>query len=255
MPALDVRALLDLVVPLECASCRRPGTRWCTRCDLALRRLATAAGADVPARRAARPRVPAWAWGVYAAPLDAVLTAWKDEGRRDLTALLAPLLAESIRAAVPGERGAQALRSPSSARPMLLVPVPSSRGSVRRRGDAPVEGLATVALHELPAAAAAGLRVVPALTHVRRVVEQSRLGAERRRENLSGAMRVGARWSACIEGRPCIVVDDIVTTGATLDEAERALRAAGASEVTAAVIAATPRRFGPTSEMPAPSPR
>lgn len=262
---LGVRALLDLVVPIECAACRRPGRRWCTRCDLALCRLAAAARVDVPAAwatgEATRGALSAWAWGRYATPLDAAITAWKDEGRRDLTAVLSPLLAASIRRAVVDRAvvdtagvdaaGAEGFGAGSPVRPFLLVPVPSSPGSVRRRGDAPVEGLAAAALHQLRPANGAGLRVVPALTHVRPVVDQSRLGTRARRENLSGAMGVRSRWRSCIEGRECIVVDDVVTTGATLTEADRALRAAGASEVRAAVIAVTPRRFGPSGWSPA----
>ncbi|MEO6996759.1 MAG: phosphoribosyltransferase family protein [Terracoccus sp.] len=243
MPRLDLRALLDLVVPLECAACRRPGTRWCAGCDRALHRLTPVGDVDVDAG-GPMPRVlQVRAWGSYAAPLDSVVTAWKDDGRRDLSALLAPLLAQSVRAAIDAADDRDAAGSPAG-RACLLVPVPSSRASVRRRGDAPLEGLVAAALGHLPPATTAGLRLVPALAHERVVVDQSRLGTERRRENLSGAMAVGARWRGCVKARRCIVVDDIVTTGATLAEAARALRAAGASDVEAAVIAATPRRIG-----------
>ncbi|MDN5765313.1 MAG: ComF family protein [Humibacillus sp.] len=240
MPRLDLPALLDLVIPLDCAACHRPGTRWCVRCDRALRRLATGAVVDVRADRSSRPALPVRSWGSYASPLDSVVTAWKDEGRSDLSTLLGPLLAQSVHAAIVNVGC-----SPPKASPCLLVPVPSSRGSVRRRGGAPLDGLVSAVLHELPPATAAALRLVPALRHVRNVVDQSRLGTERRRENLSGAMEVGARWRAVVEARRCVVVDDVVTTGATLAEAARALRSAGADAVEAAVIAATPRRYRP----------
>ena len=250
MPRFELRALFDLVVPLECAACRRAGTRWCTRCDRALRRLATPAPHEVLTDPSMRPTLPVWAWGTYAAPLDSVVTAWKDDGRRDLGSLLAPLLACSIQAAMLGAGGGLPSRSSARSHPGLLVPVPSSRASVRRRGDAPLEGLASLALTELLPATAALLRMVPLLAHERVVVDQSRLGTARRRENLSGAMGVRPRWRGCVAGRRCVVVDDVVTTGATLSEAARALREAGASVVEAAVIAATPRRFGPGGGQP-----
>ena len=252
MSRVDLRALFDLVVPLECAACRRPGTRWCSRCDRALRRLATTARVDVLAHSSTRPRLPVWAWGTYAAPLDSVVTAWKDDGRRDLTTQLAPLLAQSIHAAVLGPGDEPRSRSAQGSRPCLLVPVPSSRASERRRGDAPLVGLVALAMTEPAPATAAALRLVPALRHGRDVVDQSRLSTERRRENLAGAMVVTPRWRECVEGRHCVVVDDVITTGATLSEAARALLEAGASDVEAAVIAATPRRFGPGGGQPPP---
>lgn len=247
MPRRHLSALLDLVVPVECAGCRRPATRWCPRCDRALRRLHTAAHAEGFGGRSTVPGLGVWSWGDYCSPLDSVITAWKDGGRRDLTGLLAARLAHTIARALDemgqtsGDTGALA----------LLVPVPSSRSSVRRRGDAPLEVLTIAAVGLLSPTHRAGLRVVPALAHARTVVDQSRLGVEQRRLNLAGAMRVRPGWQGCIDGRRCIVVDDVVTTGATLTEAARALAQVGARTVEAAVVAATSRRLAVRSaELP-----
>lgn len=257
--------LAELALPTECAACRRPGTRWCVRCDRALARLARLPDPDHPdrsdrpdrpvrsARVSPRARVPdLWVWGDYRAPLDRVVTAWKDEGRRDLADLLAGLLAESLRACLEDDPAAE--HAPAvELSPCLLVPVPSSRRAVHRRGDAPLDSLTMAALQALQALtdhpspglalrAAASLRFAPALTQARAVGEQSGLDIGHRWSNLDGSLRVAPTWRVVVAGRRCIVADDVVTTGATVAEAARALRAAGATEVRVAAVAATPRR-------------
>jgi predicted amidophosphoribosyltransferase len=98
------------------------------------------------------------------------------------------------------------------------------------------------------------LRAIPqiscvrALTHCRRVQDQAGLTATARAANLDGALRAGMD----LRGHRVIVVDDVLTTGATLTEAARALRAAGADVLACAVIAATQRR---TDDPPPPRAR
>jgi predicted amidophosphoribosyltransferase len=91
-------------------------------------------------------------------------------------------------------------------------------------------------------------RLADALTHARRVADQAGLGAPDRMANLAGALRVGR--PAGVAGRRVVLVDDVVTTGVTLAEAARALRAAGAEVPAAAVIAATARRHCGTHHNP-----
>jgi len=85
------------------------------------------------------------------------------------------------------------------------------------------------------------LVVVPALEHTRRVADQAHLDRVARAHNLAGSMRVGAAWRGVVRGATCVLVDDVVTTGATLAEAARALHDAGARHVVAATCATTPR--------------
>ena len=195
-----------------------------------------------------------WAGARFEGPLRLAVTAYKDEGRRDLRDDLARLLGAALAAATddPALR-----RRLASGEEVLVVPVPASRASRRRRGDDPVGGLArsaTAAVNRsahrggapersLPLAdrAGGGLVVAPALVHTRAVADQAHLDRAARAANLAGAMVVAAGWRRVVDGAVCVVVDDVVTTGATLAEATRALHDAGARHVVAAACATTPR--------------
>jgi predicted amidophosphoribosyltransferase len=129
--------------------------------------------------------------------------------------------------------------------------VPSSRQARRARGDAPLRALALQAVrtfhrHEVV--------VADVLRPRRRVLDQAGLGAAARRVNLEHALEVRTGRRRPPAGTLCLLVDDVVTTGATLVEATRALRSGGLDVVGAAAICATPRRARPFSQ-PSESPR
>ena len=125
--------------------------------------------------------------------------------------------------------------------PVFVVPVPSSPAAVRRRGDAPLELLTRAAVRHL-GLSERELFVSPALRLRRRVADQSGLDHGQRADNLERAIQVRPRWRASIRGATALLLDDVLTTGATLAEASRALREAGAGHVAAATVAATQRR-------------
>jgi len=124
------------------------------------------------------------------------------------------------------------------------VAPPARPGAVLRRGDRPTERLASDAARLLRASGADVVVVdpaVPRLVHTRRVLDQAGLDRAARAANVRGAFEV--RRQRVLPGPPgrrpdLLVVDDVVTTGATLVEAARALRAAGLHVVGAAVVAA-----------------
>ncbi|WP_331279941.1 ComF family protein [Streptomyces sp. e14] len=108
---------------------------------------------------------------------------------------------------------------------MLLVPVPSARRAVRARGHDPARRIAL--------AAAAGLRRtgtparVPAVLRQRRAVaDQSGLDSRQRLANLAGALEVAPGGVRLLRAGPVVLVDDLMTTGASLTEAARAVRSA-----------------------------
>jgi predicted amidophosphoribosyltransferase len=163
--------------------------------------------------------VPVGAAGWYDAALRVALLAYKERGRRDLAGPLGQRLA----------RVTALIARPNRA--TAIVPVPSSRAVARARGGDHVIRLARHASRELRMPVESGLHLA------RRIRDSTQLGAQQRAINLSGAMN-----AARPGGRRCaLVVDDIVTSGATLTEAIRALRSAGWDVVGAAVVAATPR--------------
>ncbi len=225
--------LLDLVLPAECPGCglADPGARpACPGC------LASLTGPPYPTAPDPAPvGLPTvLAVAAYAGPARALLVAHKESGRLALAKPLGAALARSAAAAVAATSAGGAC---------ALVPVPSRPAARRSRGH---DQLLRIARQ-----AAAGLRrsgvpanVVPVLRHTRRVADQAGLDATARARNLAGALAVRASGAPLLAGARVIVVDDVLTTGATVAEAARALRAAGLTVGGAAVVAATQRRSG-----------
>ncbi|HET6969286.1 MAG TPA: ComF family protein [Ornithinibacter sp.] len=239
-------AAVDLVLPAGCAVCgeavcREAGGALCRRCRADVRASALPGGAGNVTSSPAPPGMPVcWAAARFEGALRSAVTAYKDEGRRDLRPLLADGLALALSTSLATEptlRGALA-----SGERVLVVPLPTSRASRRRRGDDPVGDLARAAVQQVRGRAAVPLAVAPVLAHTRAVADQARLGRTARRDNLAGAIEVTAAGRDAVRGSVCVLADDVVTTGATFAEAARSLRAAGARHVVAVAVAATPRR-------------
>ncbi|MGG5260790.1 ComF family protein, partial [Phycicoccus avicenniae] len=172
---------------------------------------------------------------VLEGPVRRAVSAHKDGGRTDLRAELAGLLATVLVGVLAEDAVVRAALGAGA--PVLAVPVPQAGRAGGRRGEDPVAALSAAALVLLDDPR---VRLHRPLRHARRVTDQSRLGRSARAANLRGALTVAPGAGTLLEGAVCVVLDDVVTTGATLAEAERALRAAGARHVVAAVVAATP---------------
>ncbi|MEV3992934.1 ComF family protein [Streptomyces sp. NPDC049837] len=230
--------IVGLVLPVACGGCGRPRTALCEACAGALcgtggRRVRPVPEpVGLPVVCAAAP---------YADAVRAVLLGHKERGALGLARPLGVALAGAVRASVAASGG-------SGGGPLLLVPVPSARRVVRARGHDAVRRLALAAAAELRRTGRAA-RVLPVLRQRRAVADQTGLGARERLANLAGALEVAAGGGRLLAaGRP-VLVDDLMTTGASLVEAARALRAGsepqfpGSVQVSAAVVAAPPMSF------------
>ncbi|MDI6712076.1 MAG: ComF family protein [Anaerosomatales bacterium] len=219
---LDV--VLEFIAPLKCAGCDAPGAVLCEACWNLVERIDPAVacprcGEPLDARRphACPCRSAAFeavrSFGRLEPPLSSAVALHKDPGERRYGPVLG-LLAATACADWAGW-------------PDAVVAVPPKRSACLRRGYDHTRPLARVV------AARLGAREAPLLV-ARERPDQRALGRSQRHENVRGAfsVRAEARVPAKI-----VLVDDVMTTGATLDAAARALLEAGAKQVRAACVA------------------
>jgi predicted amidophosphoribosyltransferase len=211
--------MLDLVLPLECGGCGAPSTRWCEVCAGEL-----APGLDAPRVISPRidPQVPVFALGRYAGARRQAIVAMKDRGRADLSAPLAQALALGVHRLL----GWGLLDVP-----LTIVPAPTRRRAARRRGGDPVTRVATSATAGHPL-----ISVVRALRMKASARDSTGLGSAARERNIAGrVLMTRRRLPASAE---ILLVDDVVTTGATACESVRVLQNAGARVCAVLAIAA-----------------
>ncbi|WP_205305084.1 phosphoribosyltransferase family protein [Nocardioides sp. 616] len=225
-------AVLDLVLGSSCLGCARPGRMVCPDCALTL-----PVGGRVSWPTPTPPGLATpWAAGEYAGLLRALVVGHKEDGRFSLGRPLGEALAGAVRTAS---------RSWPAGEEVVLVPVPSRPGVARARGDDPTGRMVRIAARTLRAGGRR-TRVAGLLRSHRGVRDQSMLDARERAANLALSMHcpsAGVRRLAAGPG-PCRVVlcDDVLTTGATAREAQRALESVGLEVAAIAVVAAVRRR-------------
>lgn len=216
---------MELLFPARCPFCDAVlgFSGPCADCAETLHTATRAPGTPVPAEG----HEMQWMDAVYApyfyeSVVQQAILRMKFHGRPDLARPLAGRMAETLRAAG------------LSLHAEVLVPVPSGHGELRSRGyDVPLN-LARLLGRELR------LPVAQALYKTRETTRQATLSGEERRRNLHGvfAVRGEASGGVPVAGRHILLVDDVYTTGTTLNECAAALKAAGAASCIGICIAA-----------------
>ena len=213
------KQLLNLLFPPRCPFCNQPlhdaETGPCPDCQQAP---FWTQGVQGVARGQNFVRCACAGW--YRGGLRDSLRRFKFSGQKGYAATYGPILAQAVRTYLPGSYDV-----------LTWVPVSPARRKERGYDQAQLLAQAT--------AQALGTEAVSLLAKTGHNAPQSSLTqGSQRRSNVAGVYTVPQ--PEAVAGRRVLVIDDILTTGATLEEAARTLRAAGAAQVVAAVLARTP---------------
>lgn len=233
------RHALDWLFPASCALCAAPGPALCRPCrDEAVGGVATGcrrcavplhAGADGRLCGRCLRRPPRFdgtvAAALYAPPFDQLVRSLKYGAALSHAPLFAAMIAERF-VAMQGSIGEL---------PHVLLPVPLSRQRMASRGFNQSIEIARLLSRR------SGIAVdTSSVLRVHDTAPQAALPLAARRRNVRGAFAVIDARVPALRGRVVGVVDDVMTTGATLDELARVLKAAGAKAVVNLVVARTP---------------
>ncbi len=227
-----IAAILDVLLPSPCITCGRTGSAMCAECLEEVERfrgpecgscalpmqLGTTQVQCDACRRAPSVVSSVRSAGPYRGTLRSAIHALKYGDRPDAASPLASLLVAPVTRLIAGS---------SVATPWTLVPVPLHPKRIATRG---YDQASLLALH---LARSLEWPIEARLHRVRETVPQVGLGRAARLANMSGAF--------CFQGQPItgtiILVDDVMTTGATLEQAARACLAAGCTDVCAVTLA------------------
>ncbi|MEO7125828.1 MAG: ComF family protein [Nakamurella sp.] len=227
-----LRVGLDLVLPRVCPGCFAPEP-WCADCAATISgrpRAVTAPEAMLDEFAAAGLALPTvHALTRYSGPIRAAIVAGKERGRRDLPPLMGVALGRGLTAlqdvgVIPAD--------------LWLVPAPTRPASARARGGDPVTVMARSAAAEL-AAVGRPTGVAPCLYLARGTRDSVGLDAAGRAANLARAVRFRPEATPP-RGAFVVLLDDVLTSGATVTRSSMTLSAHGLAPVGALILAAVP---------------
>jgi len=208
-----VTKLLDLLIPTPCVLCQKIGAPMCQQCVDEF---------PIERNKINSKSISGYSFCGYSTKSAALVNAIKEQGQTSLIKFVAEFMAEHW---------------PEEYRDALLVPIPSSRTNLKRRGFSHTELLAREIVRKENS-----LKVANLLTSIGSRADQVGLSFPERERNLAGAFQGDlGYWRDKM--RPVVLLDDVFTSGATLSQGWRTLEELGA-EVTGFCVFAqiTPRK-------------
>jgi ComF family protein len=207
--------VLNIVMPARCIWCGQIGSVLCGVCFENIKH---------PIRKVSRLEISGYAVSTYSEQIATLIHEFKENQQLSLANNLAEVM-------WPGLQSFELEK-------VLLVPMPSKKSSFAKRGFNPAEELAKRISRKAARSAKIRVGVSSCLKITSPVADQAALSGEARRTNLGGSMRLAGFPT----GYSAILIDDVVTTGATLREAQRCLSQAGAMVQGFLTFAETPPR-------------
>ncbi len=198
-----IKTLKELVFPLQCLVCDLPGKEICGQCSkpwIEKSKITTNSNLKI------------YYSATYNSVTSPIILGAKEESNRVAQQIMATSFYRSLLTICDAGRE----------REIALLPIPSSRSSVRRRGGVflrPILKIVKEMIGDLPCQ---GISILEALEHSRSVKDQTRLREGERISNLAGAFKVKSEIGV-MKGRELYLIDDVMTTGATLISASQAL--------------------------------
>ena len=207
---------LDLIYPKRCPGCHKPAVSICESCKIFWEKPPI----SIKLNKNSVSVLSVFSVAQYRNEVRAILLAYKEDGEREAGKVLTEALLQARRGIINHSV-------------CVFVPIPSNPKSVRRRGrDFMLDLCNQVAIQS-------GDKVLSIMKVKRDVQDQSKLNERERSQNLVGAFDCTPKNLKLLVKFPIILVDDLLTTGATLREAQRALRQRGVIPIGAITAAHT----------------